>query len=117
MPVLNVQQPKEHIKRFYLPSTAALPKEDQAWVDVDVSPESVADWQAISDDDNNFFMRMSRIIVRRIRDWNFIDPNGTPIPISYNAFWSLQESDRVYLLSLSFDRSNVPPLNTEEKKT
>lgn len=117
MPVLHISQPQQHIQQLYLPSTANLPQDEQAWVKLDVGPESVADWQVITDGDQNYAVRQSRIIVNRIKEWNFVDEQGQPVPITFESFWALPAADRLYLLTVKFDQSANPALSAQEKKT
>lgn len=116
MSVLHVTPPASHIKQFYLPSTASLPQDQQDWVKIDVSPESVADWQVITDSDQNYAVRQSRIVVRRLVEWSFTDEQGNPAPITFENFWALPAADRLYLLTLKFDQPAGQPLSAEEKK-
>lgn len=126
MPVLRVTQPQSNIKKFYLPSTSKYvdangvsqktPIEQQAWVNVDVGPESVLDWQVVTDEDQNSALRKARIIIRRIKEWNFVDENNMPVPITFESFWSLPDEDRLYLLTIQFDEGQKS-LTLDEKKS
>lgn len=116
MSVLHVAPPQSHIKQFYLPSTSSSPQEEQDWVKIDVGPETVADWQVITDTDQNYAVRQARIVVRRLVEWSFTDEQGNPAPITFENFWALPPADRLYLLTVKFDEPAGVPLSGQEKK-
>jgi len=118
MPVLHVSQSMPNIKQFFLPSTAGLSEDQQAWVKIDVGPETPADWNAYTDADQNYAVRMSRVMVQRIKEWNFVDESGNQVPIDFNSFWSLAAADRLYILSIQLDAApGAQPLTLTEKKS
>lgn len=117
MPVLHITPPQSNVKQFELPSTTKLPQEERAWVLMDVGPDRPADWLAVTDLDRNYAARQARVVVSRIQKWNFIDDQGSPIPVSFENFWHLAPEDRLYLLTIKFDEPAGQTLTTQEKKT
>jgi hypothetical protein len=113
MPVLPSR--KENLKKYYLPSTAGLPKEDQAWVIIDMQPITTADYMTYTDADQNAQVRLARIMLSRIKEWNFQDDDGSLLPVGLDGFVRMQPEDFEYLKLQDF--AGAPQdLSTDSKK-
>lgn len=115
MPQLNIESASPYIKKFYLPSTAKLPQEQQAWVSMDISPDTVGDLMAWSDEDSNTVARQMRILTRRIKEWNFVDQSGAPVPITFESVCHIPTIDLRYLREIPYERG-PGDLSLEDKK-
>jgi hypothetical protein len=119
MPVLPNHVPQ--LKQFYLPSTAALPPSEQAWVKIDLSPATTADLLLYEDTDNAD-VRFIKWLVSRAHSWNFNEPDGKPIDINFQSVLRIDKQDYHYLFqehikSISESMKADPGLSTEEKKS
>lgn len=119
MPV--IKQYAENLKKFYMPSTAfvrdaageivkdaegkaqATPVEDQAFVVLDVSPTITNDIlnPDLSDLDNTN-LRLAKLLLARIREWNYTFESGEQLPITLDSLKLLQREDFQYLCQQPF---------------
>lgn len=113
MPKLTT--PKPDVKRFYLPSTKALPQEEQAYVDLDASPIITGD--LLDMDDKGGAVKMGAdLLASRIKAWNFTEEDGTtPVAISVDAVCRMELSDFSYL-SDQIDSKGLEGLTKSQKK-
>lgn len=122
MPQLPLPAAAPHVKKFLMPSTAKqpdgtpTPEDQQAWVKMDVGPITPTDSQQFSDEDRNAVVRLQRIVVGRIKEWNFVNADGQPEPINLETYYRLAQEDKEYLQSIEFD-GGPPPLTDDQKKT
>jgi len=118
MPLLPDPVSTPNVKQFYLPKPDkdengnALPVEKQAWVKMDMRPMSGMDITKgmINTDDP-----VGGIIAKRILEWNFIDEQGRPVPITYENFMRIGRENIAYLLAQPLDE--LAPLTDDQKKT
>lgn len=115
MPQLPLPQPTSNIKKFFLPSTASLPKDEQAWVLFDIGSNQLANLEAISDDDKNQIVSSLRITTSRIKDWNFTDSDGNTDPITFENVCRMSVDDLRYLRNIKIEV--LPEALSEEKKS
>lgn len=116
MPVLQIE---EKVEKIYLPSTQRLdkdgnptaPEADWGFVVMDTSPFCAADTQNIEQG-----MKGGQIsivaLAGRIRDWNFVAPDGTPIPINTQTVGKMNAADYGHLMNLMTGDDGV----TEDEK-
>ena len=104
-----------HIKQFYLPSTAALPIEQQAWIKYDVSQNLVEDMSALDDEDPNTAVRVWRVHAHRIKDWN-MTRQGVLVPITYENVVCLPPEDLNFIRTIKRDSPSVAELSEDDKK-
>jgi hypothetical protein len=88
---------KQNLAKYYLPSTANLPIEEQAWVMIDMQPVTTADYMSYTDADQNTQVRLARIMLARIHSWNFTNEDGTPVEINMDNFVRIEQLDFEYL--------------------
>ena len=112
MPQLKNFEKKEQI---YLPSTKDEPNtEDRAWVVMDVSPVKTGD-VAIYDDGMKRGEYQVMVVANRIKEWNYTDASGEPVPINFDTVTQLDTDDFKYLQTLI--ESEPATLSTDEKKS
>jgi hypothetical protein len=93
----------ENRKQFYLPSTKELPLAQQAYIIVDVAPMLTGDiLNPDLTDGDNVNMRMAKLFLARIKEWNLTLEDGTALPVSLESMALLQREDFVYLISQPF---------------
>lgn len=89
MPVLNVHEKQ---KQVFLPSTEELPEDQRAWVTMDISPLKTGDLAHSQDGASTAALIMDAVF-GRIREWNFTDEEGTPLPITRHNFNAIGITD------------------------
>lgn len=113
MPVLKLVDNPENFKKVYLPSTEHLEEIDKAWVIVDLGPMLSADIIDVAQ--GSSLMKMAAVILsRRIKEWNFTNPDGTPVEVSYENVARMELAD---LRFLNEKIAPSPALTEEQKKT
>lgn len=123
MPVLP--SAAAHVKQFYLPSTAtdangnAVPQDQQAWVKMDVSPLNTGDLLMFNQTDAEQGLSVklfAEFLVNRIKEWNYTEADGSPVPITFETVCRLDQKDFAYLSQQQFDTSGEP-LSAAQKKS
>ena len=127
MPVLDIA---EKIEKVFLPSTKTRNKRDengavvfgadkkpvkevtpeveQAYVVMDTSPFCAADTKGIKEDTQGGEIGILAL-AGRIRDWNFTDSDGKPIPINPATVGKLNAGDYGHLMSLLGGEDKLDP--------
>jgi hypothetical protein len=111
MPVLAN---KSKIERYYLPSTKSLPQEDQAFVDMEIGPLTAADIIGI-DPQASEAESAIKMLVARIKGWNFTDAEGGEVEINFETVKQLDMEDFAFLAGQI--PNNLEGISTPEKKT
>ena len=83
------------VKRLVLPSTKHLPEEEQAWIEMDVSPRKAGDYLFANSPIAGEIT--FAIILSRIKDWNYTELNGDPVPVTIDAIKLLDAEDFRFL--------------------
>lgn len=114
----ELKKAAEEIKQFFMPSTANLPTEQQAWVKMDVGEVLAGDVLDMMNDEtqNPGAGNMSgSMLAHRIKEWNFTEDDEL-LPINLANVRRLEKEDLTYLFGLINMTSNSQ-LNDTEKKT
>lgn len=118
MPYLPDPVSQPNIKTFYLPKPDKdengqdLPQDKRAWVKMDMQPTTGGDiTSSLTNVDDPFGM----FLVRRIVEWNFIEHDGTPTPITYQNVLRMGKENIIFLAQQPI--GTVEPLDDEQKKT
>lgn len=114
MPVFE-PLPDPIVKQFYLPSTAKLPEDQQAWVKMDVSPMNVRDHLLVQIGDTPSAVSI-RILAARIRDWNVLEVDQTPLPINTDSILRLGQANLNYLAA-QIPTEATSTLDLDQKKS
>lgn len=118
MPNLPLPEASTNIQKYFMPSTAKLPKEEQAWIMLDVGQNTLADLEAIEGTDKNMAVMGYRVLTSRIKDWNFTDPKtGEKASITLENVIRLADEDKAYLRKLDFAAPEQQPLSEEKKSS
>lgn len=117
MPLLPDPIRQPNVKQLYLPQPKAedgspLPLEDQAWVKMDLRPTDGAD---ITQGISNFIDPFGGFLARRIVEWNFVDDQGGPLPITYENVLRIGSENIGYLARQPL--ASVMALSDDQKKT
>lgn len=110
MPVLQVA---EKLKQLTLPSTKDEPEQDRAWVVMDVSPAKAGD--AYNVNEALAGRATFAMMLGRIREWNYTDEKGQPVPINTETLKRLNAHDFSWLQDQIEDGSEKS-LTDDEKK-
>jgi hypothetical protein len=108
---------KSEVARFFLPSTKDAAEADKAWVDLEVGAVVAGDLVDI-DDKTTKVGATIKLLVSRLRDWNFTDTvEGveTKIPINEESMRRMDMNDFGYLATKV--NSDVQGLSDEQKKS
>ncbi|HMT18550.1 MAG TPA: hypothetical protein PKD15_00780 [Candidatus Saccharibacteria bacterium] len=87
-----------NVVEVILPSTKDLPKEEQSIVYMDISPQKAGDMLGMNTHMTDAEKAFS-VMVRRIKDWNYVDSNNEPMPININTVGLLKTEDFEFLQS------------------
>ena len=98
MPVL-APLPQANVRKFYMPSTAELPQEEQGWVDLDISPINAQDFLEMDVSDGTKVRGSVNVLIDRIKDWNFTEADGSPAKINSEGVTRLGMENINYLLA------------------
>ena len=101
-------------QRYYMPSTSSLPKEEQTWVVYDTSPVRPSDSFEITDFDNPA-VRLCKVMVNRIQDWNYNDTDGGKAEITWQNVGDIPQVDLDYLSSVKLSEVAAELTDTEKK--
>jgi hypothetical protein len=114
MPVLPTL-PQSNVKQIYLPSTSKLPIEEQAWVKMEVNTANVKDWLQ-TDPSGNLGKLTINILTDRIKEWNYTEVNGTPVPINAETVVRMGIENLTYLAN-QIESQKYTDLSVDEKKS
>lgn len=106
--------PRQYHK-YYMPSTADLPKDQQKWVIYDNSPVRPMDSFEVTDYDNPS-VRLCKILLSRIQDWNYTDENGEKSPLTWQKVGEIPQEDYKYISEIVLVKIDTG-LSTGEKKS
>jgi hypothetical protein len=104
MPILNIE---EKVEKVFLPSTQKIDKEskqptvpeaDWGYVVMDTSPLCAADSEDMDETTKAGGFGVIAL-ARRIKDWNYTDQNGQPIPINRQTVGKINALDYGHLMS------------------
>jgi hypothetical protein len=113
------------IKQFYLPSSAkdaggnAVPQDKQDWVKMDVGNSLTGDVLLFEDTDS-FDIRYIKLLASRIKEWSYVEADGTPAPINFDSITRLYKPDYFYLVKQQMEAASsqtAPELPPAEKKS
>ena len=116
MPELPLPAAFTSVKKFYMPSTSALPKDQQGWIMMDVGYNTVSDMAAVEQDDKNLGIASWRILAHRIKDWNFT-MNNQKAAITVDNVIRLADEDKEYIRKIPFETGEAKPLSEEKKSS
>lgn len=110
------------IKQFYLPSTAQLPQEEQAWVKLDVGDllaGEMIDFATATGEDGTMKMDFTiQILEKRIVEWNFTKADGTVEEVTIGNVRRMSANDLKYLMEQFQSKLSLSsPLGDEQKKS
>lgn len=91
MPVMRKTRVEEHI----LPSTEDLPESEQATIKIEV-PARIEDFSDV-DTTKSQIHQNTQVIAKKIKEWNFTDEAGEPLPINVENLSSLDVVDYGFL--------------------
>lgn len=107
---------KREVKQIYLPSTAHLPQEEQAWVTLDVSSASAADILSVDSDDTAGATSVKGLL-ERIVEWNYTDEEDNPLPVTFENLKLMDLDDFTYLRKQIKGKTEVMPEDLKETST
>jgi hypothetical protein len=115
MPV--VKPVEEELEQIFMPRTEKEPNpEDRCWVVLDVSPAMGKDLLELSSKDTTG-VQLVKSVVSRIREWNYLQPDGTAWPITIENVSKLLDIKEINFLSDKIKTRTTPqPLSNAEKK-
>jgi hypothetical protein len=111
MPVL---EKKSKIERLYLPSTKHLPEDQQAFVDMETGPMTTGDIIDVDPKAGEVEIGV-RMLVSRVKGWNFTNAEGSELEISFESLQLLDMEDFAFLAAKI--PQNTEALTAQEKKT
>jgi hypothetical protein len=118
MPVLPSKS--SLIKQLYLPSTSSLPQDQQAWIKIDLSPLGTEDlllFDELGEGDKKMHAFMEWLTLR-IKEWNFTEEDGSPVPISFDTICRLPREDFEYIAQQAApQQQDSPNLSADQKKS
>jgi hypothetical protein len=112
MPVL---EKKSNLERVYLPSTKHLPEEEQAFVDIESGKMTTGDVIGVDPTSGEVEVGV-RMLVNRIKGWNFTDSEGKELEINFENVQLLEIEDFSFLAE-KLNLGAVEGLSEIEKKT
>jgi hypothetical protein len=115
MPI--VKPVEEDLEQILMPRTENAPnQEDRFWVVLDTSQAMGRDLLEVSSRDTAG-MTLVKGIVSRLREWNYLQADGTPWPITVENVGKLFDMEEINFLNDKIKtRKNPQPLSDPEKK-
>lgn len=115
MPIL--QEDDSKIERVILPSTKDLPAADQAWVDIKTGRILGGDMAAVEALSDSEGVSISvAMVANRIREWNYTEKDGTPVPITVKSVARLNFGDLGFLAAKLNPTGEADPIEADPKK-
>ncbi len=102
------------VAQFFLPTTKTAPDADKAWVKLEVGAVTAGDLIGLNDDTGAIEATV-KLLATRIKEWNFTEADGQPVPITEATVRRLDMEDFGYLASKV--KTDVATLSDEQKKT
>lgn len=117
MPVMNME---EKVEKIFLPSTQkkdkdgnpTVPEEQWGFVVMETSPLCAADTTGVKEETKEGEIGIMAL-AGRIRDWNYVDQAGSPIPINEKTVGKLHAADYGHLMSLISGGDDLDPKASE----
>lgn len=125
MPQLPTNSSFSNVKTLYLPSTlkqadgSETLEEQKAWVKLDVGENMVADLESLNDADKNSTVSRLRILASRIKEWNYVNAENIPEPITFENVCQLNPDDIAFLIkeqNAGAQAGATQPLSLDDKK-
>ena len=114
MPV--VKPVEEELEQIYLPRTENEPnQEDRFWVAFDVSPAMGRDLLGVSSKDTAG-LTLLKGVVSRLREWNYLQEDGTAWPITLENVNKLLDIDEITFLNNKIKARTKPQALSEPEK-